>query len=160
MPVLPTSQVESLNPTKGWVKINNDLNVRLRKQKRKHLVQYQTSAYNLKKRKIDKHKIECNETIINELIRLHPNTNELLQDQKNIIVCLESPTFFTTKEIMKQTNLNGHECQQIIIPQYDLQHYVTMIQNSEIYAGVRAQRLDYWLHVNKSIGFECLLFGL
>ena len=47
---------------------------------------------------------------------------------------------------------------EVIIPQYDLGHYVQMIGSEDVYAGVRLQRLDHWLCANATKGLRVLGF--
>lgn len=141
----------------GWTKINDQLTKRQPSKKIKNQPRFLRSFYKLGDRAEDKIKIEINEFIVDLLRSVFPDLPTRLQDPRNIIILLDAPLLVTTKMIIEAFP-SLRTSQQIIIPQYDLAHYIDIIQNPDVYVGVRAQRLDQWFHVNRQQGLQCLLF--
>eukprot|EP01045_Picozoa_sp_COSAG04_P012089 COSAG04_NODE_801_length_10193_cov_5.092530_5_plen_346_part_00 len=83
----------------------------------------------------------------------------IAQDTRHLLLLIDSPALLSTAALLKQWPGLANS-QQIVIPQYDLSHYVQMITSDRSggYVGVRLQRLDQWLCTNARRGFRCRLF--
>lgn len=88
-------------------------------------------------------------------------------DPQTIILLLDTPQYGTFRNIV-DIHPKLRCCQQVVIPQADLQHYFEMTRAGDFYPGVRAQRLDHWLCANSRLGlrslvafldYECRLVG-
>jgi len=138
------------NAPDGWSQINDKLIVRQKKKKRRNEKHWFESSYDLKKRKIDVHKNDVNVYLRDKIKEIYPNLPKYLQQNPEArIFLLDAPTYVTTQSLIEA--FPSLRCSsQVVISQYDLSHYVNMIQNPELSVSVRAQRLDYFLHVNKN----------
>ena len=89
----------------------------------------------------------------------------LAADPRNVLLLLDTPQYGSVREMVSSFPCLRF-CQQVVVPQADLRHYIEML-GSEFYVGVRAQRLDHWLCVNAGqfrvcaafLDFECRLAG-
>ena len=83
----------------------------------------------------------------------------IAEDTRHLLLLIDSPALLSTAALLKQWPGLANS-QQIVVPQYDLSHYVQMITSDFDggYVGVRLQRLDQWLCTNAQRGFRCRLF--
>ena len=83
----------------------------------------------------------------------------LARDPRHILLVIDAPSLGSSAALQAAFPCLA-DSQQIIVPQYDLAHYVSTINTSMTggYVGVRLQRLDQWLCSNATRGFSCRLF--
>lgn len=71
----------------------------------------------------------------------------------NVVLLLDAPSFRTTRAVAHACGVDLQRAGGlVIVPQYDLVHYVSMVNDPDVYVGVRLQRLDHWLCVNGPSG--------
>ena len=66
-----------------------------------------------------------------------------------VLLILDAPSYRTTRAVAEVVGLDLASLGGVVVvPQYDLVHYVRMINDPDVYTHVRLQRLDHWLCAN------------
>ena len=66
-----------------------------------------------------------------------------------VLLILDAPSYRTTRAVAEVVGLDLASLGgAVVVPQYDLVHYVRMINDPDVYTHVRLQRLDHWLCAN------------
>ena len=92
----------------------------------------------------------------------------LKQNPHEVVLLLDAPSWGSTRAIAKACGEDLLRCNQVVIPQADLQQYFMMVNDREVSVGVKAQRLDHWLCTHNEsntrviaafLDYECRIMG-